>query len=631
MEKTNKEINFDSVSDKDIKKSGSTSAKKEKNKIKQTKSIKNQTKEKKEQKNVKKTQNSTKKINNNHKKKKKDNVSNKLNKQKKENNSTEKSNKSTSTKSNNVAKNDKDTKNNDNNENKKNLKESKHIKTKKNQKNKNKSKKVVSKHEKKKTKAEIRAENKQKKDKKNKIIKIALCVAGSVLGVYLLGVLVFSFLCFPRTSAANVDLSFRDPDFMKDDIKKNAQNYYLIIEGYKLNFKVEGEQINYAFDAEQVVQNIKDLKNPFLWPCEIFKVHNFMDDSIIDFDKELASSIVLSAVQQHNSIAVAPVNASILCDPVNKSATIKQEIIGNTLKSEAVILDAIGYIGSGRNYLYLNNEHLEMPTLYSNDERCDSAIESAQLAMKSTITLMMDNVQAASLSANIFAPWIELKENYLVGFNYSLLSAWVSGIATQFDTVGKPRTYTTPYGKQVTVSGGDALGWKIDQGSACNLIEEACMSGSVKTIVMPCSSTLGAYVGIGQRDWGPNYVDVDLSTQQAYYYDANGNLAWNANIVSGKPSSPTPTGLYTIKSVTGPTTLLGQMMPNGKREYESVVQHWMPFVGNMIGFHDAYWQTKFGGDWYVEHGSHGCINLSNGDAASLRSMLSVGVIVVIHY
>ena len=57
----------------------------------------------------------------------------------------------------------------------------------------------------------------------------------------------------------------------------------------------------------------------------------------------------------------------------------------------------------------------------------------------------------------------------------------------------------------------------------------------------------------------------------------------------------------------------------------------MPFIGNMIGFHDASWQTEFGGDRWIEYGSHGCINLDLGTAQSLYSLCVSGDIVVVHY
>lgn len=79
-------------------------------------------------------------------------------------------------------------------------------------------------------------------------------------------------------------------------------------------------------------------------------------------------------------------------------------------------------------------------------------------------------------------------------------------------------------------------------------------------------------------------------------YDDSGVLIWQSDCVTGKPLTPTPTGVYTIKSVGGPTVLRGNYNPvTGEAAYASPVDNWMPFAGE-CGFHDASWQEKFGGD-----------------------------------
>ena len=54
--------------------------------------------------------------------------------------------------------------------------------------------------------------------------------------------------------------------------------------------------------------------------------------------------------------------------------------------------------------------------------------------------------------------------------------------------------------------------------------------------------------------------------------------------------------------------LRGDKLPNGRYSYQSHVDYWMPFNGG-IGPHDASWRDTFGGDIYINSGSHGCINL----------------------
>ena len=71
----------------------------------------------------------------------------------------------------------------------------------------------------------------------------------------------------------------------------------------------------------------------------------------------------------------------------------------------------------------------------------------------------------------------------------------------------------------------------------------------------------------------------------------------------------------------------------GKPKYESPVSYWMPFEGNMIGFHDATWQNDKSFDnaeSYKWCGSHGCINLRLADAKALHDCIKVGLCVVVH-
>ena len=56
----------------------------------------------------------------------------------------------------------------------------------------------------------------------------------------------------------------------------------------------------------------------------------------------------------------------------------------------------------------------------------------------------------------------------------------------------------------------------------------------------------------------------------------------------------------------------------------------MPFVDNMVAFHDAPWRGTFGGTIYRGNGSHGCINLPSANAQALYGLVQVGDVVVVH-
>lgn len=80
-----------------------------------------------------------------------------------------------------------------------------------------------------------------------------------------------------------------------------------------------------------------------------------------------------------------------------------------------------------------------------------------------------------------------------------------------------------------------------------------------------------------------------------------------------------------------PSTLVGEIQSNGEPEYRTKVQYWMRMTWSGVGFHDATWQSSFGGDAYTYRGSHGCINMSYSSAQTLYSLIEVGLPVVSHY
>lgn len=116
------------------------------------------------------------------------------------------------------------------------------------------------------------------------------------------------------------------------------------------------------------------------------------------------------------------------------------------------------------------------------------------------------------------------------------------------------------------------------------------------------------------------------------WYLQNGAVVFESDVVTGKNSTITPPGVYTILEKLSPTVLVGNIDPVTKEpEYRTPVTFWMRVTWSGIGFHDATWQPAFGGDVYLWNGSHGCINMPYYSAQELYSLIQIGVPVVIHY
>ncbi|MGB3693650.1 MAG: L,D-transpeptidase [Spirulinaceae cyanobacterium] len=116
---------------------------------------------------------------------------------------------------------------------------------------------------------------------------------------------------------------------------------------------------------------------------------------------------------------------------------------------------------------------------------------------------------------------------------------------------------------------------------------------------------------------GQRWLEIDLSDQRLFAWE--GNTQVHAVIVStGKSSTPTPTGKFTI----------GQKLPQQRMQGAGYslpnVPHVMYYSGN-YAIHGTYWHNNFGIPV-----SHGCINLAPDQASWFYDWAALGTPVVIH-
>jgi lipoprotein-anchoring transpeptidase ErfK/SrfK len=120
------------------------------------------------------------------------------------------------------------------------------------------------------------------------------------------------------------------------------------------------------------------------------------------------------------------------------------------------------------------------------------------------------------------------------------------------------------------------------------------------------------------------------------WYIVDGVVSMESDIISGLPTpeKETPTGVYDILEIQRDKTLVGDVqVDTGKPEYETPVDFWMRITWTGIGFHNANWQSAFGGNLYQTEGigSHGCINMPFDAAETLFNSISIGTPVIMHY
>ena len=198
----------------------------------------------------------------------------------------------------------------------------------------------------------------------------------------------------------------------------------------------------------------------------------------------------------------------------------------------------------------------------------------------------------------------------------------------KYDTVGKTRSFTTPDGKQTQVSGG-TYGWIVNEAQEAQNLIENIKNGENITKEPEYKQTAASRSAL---DWGTTYAEVDLAAQKMWFV-VDGSVALTTDVVTGRPSTgnATPEGVYDILYTQRGAVLRGDIDPaTGKPSYETPVSFWMPFTYQGHGFHDATWQSAFGGNRYLTHGSHGCVNMPYDKASQLFELITAGTPVIIH-
>ena len=468
--------------------------------------------------------------------------------------------------------------------------------------------------------------------------KIVAIVLGAIVLVlaaaYFAGLFFFSSHFFPNTTIGEDDVSLASTAEVEAKVSETASDYSLHVIGWGFDLTLDSAQIGLNMDSGAVANAMIDSLNPWAWPVEVFRSRDVSENMVGVYDGTGLNDTVRKAIEEHNATSEPSKNATIGYSEAEGRIVVIPEVHGTQLNVDAVVEAVDEAVTTLQPELRLTDEHLVAPEITSDDERLAAAAEQANAMLGVDMGLTMGGTEVARVNGELVASWITLGEDFAVKLDDGLISGWVDEFVAGHNTVGTERTYTRPDGKVITIAGG-VYGWGIDRDSLIETVRTGVSECRTESVEVPCWSSAAAWNGLGVQDWGSRYIDIDLSEQHVYFYDG-GTLVWDSPCISGKPSYDgrynTSTGVFTINTMASPSKLIGY--ENGQKIYETEVTFWMPFDGNVIGLHDADWQpwgAFYPGMYADGYGSHGCVNLPPGNAASLYSMIYSGDVVICHW
>lgn len=474
---------------------------------------------------------------------------------------------------------------------------------------------------------EIDEEKLAKKKKRHKVLGI---IGGSVLGVilavYFGFAIFFSSHFYFHTTINGVDYSLQSVGKVEDAMTQEVGVYKLSLKEADGDVDViDGQQIDLSYKKGEELNTVLKNQNVFLWPRSLWENFDIQASVGVEYDETKLENLLngLDCMKEENQ--VAPVSAVPEYD--GQKFVVKAEELGSLINVDVFKEKVAEYIGSFRDTLDMVEEDCYVKASYFSDSpEVIAACETMNAYLGASVTYTFGDATEI-VDGSVISQWLTTDENMNVTYNEEGVSQYVAGLAEKYDTYRKQRTFTSGSGNTVNVEGGD-YGWRIDQAAEIEALEANISNKEVVTKEPVYKQTAAAH---GSMDWGNTYVEVDLTNQYMYLF-VNGSVVTSSPIVTGKPSegSATPQGVYSIRYCKRNAVLRGPKKPDGTYEWESPVAFWMPFNGG-IGLHDATWQSAFGGNRYLTHGSHGCVNLPYNIAETVFNNVSAGTPVVCHY
>ncbi|MGM9903647.1 ErfK/YbiS/YcfS/YnhG family protein [Enterococcus sp. 10A9_DIV0425] len=297
---------------------------------------------------------------------------------------------------------------------------------------------------------------------------------------------------------------------------------------------------------------------------------------------------------------------------------IKPEVKGNTIDIKAVAKKLTTAINDGQETIDLT-EFQEKPAVTSTDKKLNEQLNAMNDIAKVKGTYSI-NGETITIPASDILNWLTYEDGK-VGLDTEQVRQYVTELGTKYNTSTNDTKFKSTKRGEVTVPAG-TYSWTIQTDAETESLTEAILAGEdfTRSPIVQGSTTAD------HKLIEDTYIEVDLENQHMWYYK-DGKVALETPIVSGKPSTPTPSGVFYVWNKEENATLKGTN--DDGTPYESPVKYWLPVDWTGVGIHDSDWQPEYGGDLWKTRGSHGCVNTPPNVMKELYGMIEKGVPVLI--
>ncbi|MCD8189314.1 MAG: L,D-transpeptidase family protein, partial [Clostridiales bacterium] len=435
---------------------------------------------------------------------------------------------------------------------------------------------------------------------------------------------------YEGTTVNSVDVSGLTAQEAEAKLSALAEEYVLTVQFADSEQAVTGEAISLAVSSDNHLQKLVRTQNK-TDAAELSAADLELTDETLFTCDETALAAVVSAWDELDALsAVTPVDAKLVYSETMGKFTVEEETVGGTVDADeltAAIVQQASTLAETLDVVESGLYGTEIRT--AEGEEMQQALEDANTKLNLSIVYTY-SVESADIYGteeigyDLLSQWLYVEDDGItIAVNGDKLQSYVSQMYETYSVHDNATSqFVTSTGDFVEVSV-PASDETVDTDALYNDIIDCVDTMTDGQRDAPYASTS---VGIeGTTDLGGSYVEVDLDSQHLWLYK-DGELIAEGDICSGDVATgcSTPTGLYTIDSMETDRWLNGE-------DYHDWVSYWMPFNGG-IGLHDATWRSEdeFGGDVYLESGSHGCINMPLDLAQQVYENVEVGTYVILY-
>lgn len=372
----------------------------------------------------------------------------------------------------------------------------------------------------------------------------------------------------------------------------------------------EEKKVEYSPSPKDFVVTVDTglVRKAFQIQKELGAMNKFELENFCVVDEKDLKAYLNSIPELNGTNNVTPQNAYIRINEAGV-AEVVPEVYGNEISFEEAYEFALKAIRMGDSRIDLSKLAKTQPEIFSNNQELQDEVQEINHIFGTSILVNLFDKTQVAFDARSFITegehGITLDKEASINNFLERIYQGVENIyyALKINATGLDKALSLPVVEKPVVNG-EAMRAEI---------ETFLLEGGNHEIEPIYQNT------IEQN----SYVELDITRQKVWLY-VNGACVLESPCVTGNVNkgNGTPTGTFFLSYKERNATLEGE-------DYSSFVGYWMPFNGG-IGFHDATWRKEFGGNIYLNNGSHGCVNLPLEKAKVLYQYISKSMPIIVY-